>query len=220
MVGEINYNLAAVLVSLAALLVSLMTLTLSTVLTVRQLRIANKQLRTTESSSQDNHVTTTILKLNAEYRSNTFQRSEDFVLHRLGRKHDSGLGISGLPLKARQHVVRVGHLYGDYGTVAALPTCDESRIVAQVHYRVREAWAVLEPYINTERRIHRNIYFSHFEHLASLATEVDKAKVLEAHGLRRIKSPQMRLAEGLMGATRSMLPPHRRPRTVPESDLS
>ncbi|WP_433730116.1 hypothetical protein ACQP2Y_19225 [Actinoplanes sp. CA-051413] len=124
-----------------------------------------------------NH-TQVLLRLNGEYRTDEFQASEEFVLDRLAEAHDPELGIARLPSEARRHVRRVGHYYADYGMLAALPTIDSDRIVGVVHFRVREAWAVLEPYTRAERRIRGNSYWRYFEHLACLAAVVDKEKLL------------------------------------------
>ncbi|AGZ45001.1 hypothetical protein [Actinoplanes friuliensis] len=158
--------------------VSLTALAMSSVLTVRQ-------LRTARTASQDANITQALLCLNGEYRSDEFRESEDFVLHRLAEECSSDLGVADLPFEARRHVCRVGHFYGDYGMLAALPTYDQARILGCVHYRVREAWSVLEPFAVAERQVRGNSYWSYFENLAFLATKVDKQQVLDSQGLRR-----------------------------------
>jgi hypothetical protein len=167
---------AGTLTNAVALSVSMLALTMSTVLAVRQ-------LRTTRATGQDSNHTQVLLRLNGEYRTDEFQASEEFVLDRLADTHDPELGIGRLPSEARRHVRRVGHYYADYGMLAALPTVDSDRIVGVVHFRVREAWAALEPYTRAERRIRGNSYWRYFEHLACLAAVVDKEKLLSEQRL-------------------------------------
>jgi hypothetical protein len=167
---------AGTLTNAFALSVSVLALSVSTLMAVRQ-------LRTTRASGQDSNHTQVLLRLNGEYRSDEFQESEEFVLDRLADEHDPALGIARLPSKARRHVRRVGHYYADYGMLAALPTVDSDRIVGVVHFRVREAWSVLEPYVLAERRARGNFYWRYFEHLACLAAVVDKEKLLAGQRL-------------------------------------
>ena len=116
------YNLIALSVSTAALAVS-------TLLAVRQ-------MQTARSSCQDSNITLALTSLNAEYRSKSFRRSEYFVLNRLSNGYDPGAGVSGLPEDVQEHVIRVGHFYGDYGMLAILPTYDRNRIIGVIHGRV------------------------------------------------------------------------------------
>ena len=162
---------AGTLTNAVAVSVSVLALTVSTLLAVRQ-------LRTNRLSGQDTNHTQVLLSLNGEYRSDAFQASEEFVLDRLADEYDTELGIGRLPSEARRHVRRVGHYYADYGMLAALPTVDSDRIVGVVHFRVREAWSVLEPFVQAERRARGNTYWRYFEHLACLAAVVDKEKML------------------------------------------
>jgi len=172
---------AGTLTNAVALSVSVLALTMSTLLALRQ-------LRTTRASGQDANHTQVLLRLNGEYRTDEFQASEEFVLERLAEEHDPELGIGRLPAEARRHVRRVGHYYADYGMLAALPTVDSDRIVGVVHFRVREAWVALEPYVKAERRDRGNSYWRYFEHLACLAAVVDKEALLANQRLLRVDS--------------------------------
>ncbi len=162
------------------------TVTLSTSLTalVISTLLAAHQIRTAGRSSHDANITHALLTLNGEYRSDAFRDSEDFVLNRLAAECSPKLGIADLPLEARRHVYRVGHFYADYGMLAALPTYDERRLLAVVHYRAREAWESLEPFLRAERKIRGNMYWSYFEHLALLASSANKLAILESQGIR------------------------------------
>lgn len=164
------------LTNAVAVSVSVLALAMTTALAVRQ-------LRTTSASGRDANHTQVLLRLNGEYRTDEFQASEDYVLGRLAEEHDPALGIGRLPAAARWHVRRVGHYYADYGMLAALPMVDSDRIVGVVHFRVREAWLALEPYIRAERRARGNSYWCYFEHLACLAAAVDKEQLIAKQGL-------------------------------------
>lgn len=171
---------AGTVTNVIALSVSVLALTLSTALAVRQ-------LRTTRASGRDANHTQVLLRLNGEYRGDEFQESEEYVLDRLAAEHDPELGIDLLPAEARRHVRRVGHYYADYGMLAALPTVDSERIVGVVHYRVRAAWAALEPWVRAERRARGSAtYWRYFEHLACLATVVDKPGLIAGQRLLSI----------------------------------
>ena len=181
---------AGTLTNTIALSVSVLALTISTVLAVRQ-------IRSTRASGRDANHTQVLLRLNGEYRSDEFQESEEYVLEHLAEEHDPELGTSRLPSEARRHVRRVGHYYADYGMLATLPTVDSERIVGVVHFRVREAWAALEPWIRAERRSRGSTtYWRYFEHLACLATVVDKPRLIAGRRLLSVDElePERRAA--------------------------
>lgn len=163
---------------IVALPTSVAALAVSTVMALRQYRI-------TRSTSRDSHTRTALMSLNAEFRTDGFQLSLDYVLHRLAAEFTPDHGISGLPLEARVHVYRVGHLYGDYGVLAVLPTADREPILSYVHGRVLEAWEKLQPYAEEERARGCGTYWSYFENLAYLAANADKPRILDRLGLRR-----------------------------------
>lgn len=163
---------------MVALPTSVAALAVSTVMALRQYRI-------TRSTSHDSN-NRTLMVLNAEFRTDVFQRSLDYVLRRLTAEFPSDRGISGLPLKARIHVYRVGHHYGDYGILAVLPTTNRDHVLSYVHGRVLEAWEKLHPYLEEERlKGCCDTYWSYFENLARLAANTDKRRVLDRLGLRR-----------------------------------
>ncbi|MFI7547832.1 hypothetical protein [Actinoplanes sp. NPDC049599] len=163
---------------LIALPTSVTALAVSTAMALRQYRI-------TRSTSRDSHTRTTLMSLNAEFRTDSFQHSLDYVLRHLAADFTPDHGISGLPLEARVHVYRVGHLYGDYGILAVLPTADRELILSYVHGRVLEAWKKLQPYAEQERTRGCGTYWSYFENLAHLAATADKPRILDRLGLRR-----------------------------------
>jgi hypothetical protein len=189
------------LTNAVALSVSVLALTMSTLLAIRQ-------LRTTRAAGQDSNHTQVLLRLNGEYRTDEFQASEEFVLERLAEEHDPGLGIGRLPSEARRHARRVGHYYADYGMLSALPTVDSDRIVGVVHFRVREAWVALEPYVRAERRERgSNSYWRYFEHLACLAAVVDKERLLADQRLLSVEGLEAdRVAVLRRAATSRRLP--------------
>jgi hypothetical protein len=164
--------------NVVTLSVSITALTISTGLAVRQHHF-------TRSTSRDAHTRTALLSLNAEFRTDAFQQSLDYVMNRLTSEFSPDLGLSRLPLEARAHVCRVGQLYGDYGVLAVLPTADREQILSYVHGRVQDAWQVLQPYAAAERVTMRNTYWSYFENLARLAANADKPTILDRLGLRR-----------------------------------
>ena len=162
--------------SLVAVLLSIIAL----VLTIRQHRISL-------SASRDSHTRTLLLSLSAEYRSDDFQQSEYYVLHRLASEFGPEAGLSDLSPEARTHVCRVGHHYGDYGMLMMLPTADRPQILSYVHGRVQRAWRLLQAYAEVERTLScdTEAYWSYFENLAFLAARTDKLRILDCLGLRR-----------------------------------
>jgi hypothetical protein len=117
-----------------------------------------------------------VLILDREFRAPAFLRSENFVLHELAEDYRDG--ISGLSAEAHGHVCRVGRFYGDAGTVAATSSFDArlpaasseplgAPFLAALHWRAEAVWAVLEPYVEVERRRRGNTWWKHFENLAT-----------------------------------------------------
>ncbi len=159
---------------------SVAALAVSTTMALRQYRI-------TRSTSRDSNTRAALMSLNAEFRTDAFQQSLDYVLHRLAADFTPEHGISGLPSEVRVHVYRVGHLYGDYGILAVLPTADREPILSYVHGRVLEAWEKLQPYAAAERTKGCSTYWSYFENLAYLAANADKPRIIDRLGLRRFE---------------------------------
>jgi len=172
-----------------ALPISVAALAVSTVMALRQYRI-------TRSTSHDTN-NRTLMTLNAEFRTDAFQRSLDYVLNLLAVEFPGDRGISDLPLEARIHVYRVGHHYGDYGILAVLPTANRDQVLSYVHGRALEAWEKLQPYLAQERSTGCcDTYWSYFENLAYLATRNDKPRILDRLGLRRFDGTRWGVGNG------------------------
>jgi hypothetical protein len=70
--------------------------------------------------------------------------------------------------------------------MSVLDVVDHALLISCVHYRVRQSWQVLEPYIEVERALRKSTYMAYFEHLACVAAEADPAQLHRYLGLRKI----------------------------------
>ncbi|MFB9238742.1 hypothetical protein ACFFWC_24980 [Plantactinospora siamensis] len=166
---------AGLVFNASAVAISLMALAVSTLLTVWQLRAA-----------RSSNLTLVALELlTRECRSEEFLESEDFVLNRLQAEHSPDGGVFGLPFSARKHVQRIGQYYAGLGMISVFHAVDDSLLLGAVHWRVRVAWSILQPYVMAERALRKNRYLSYFEHLACMAGDVDKGDLLAKQRLRK-----------------------------------
>ena len=168
-------DLGAVL-NTAALLLSIIALTVSTI-------FAHRQLATARTS---NLTLVTIELLTRECRTDEFLESEEYVLNKLSAEHKPDRGVGGLPFSARKHVQRIGLYYSGLGMMSVFRVVDDKLLIATVSYRVRKAWSILCPYVMAEREIRQGTFLSYFEHLASIAFDMDVTSVQKILGLRRV----------------------------------
>jgi hypothetical protein len=160
----------------AALLLSIIALTVSTI-------FAHRQLATAKTS---NLTLVTIELLTRECRTDEFLESEDYVLNKLSTEHKPDRGVAGLPFSARKHVLRIGLYYSGLGMMSVFRAVDDKLLIATVSYRVRKAWSILCPYIMAERELRKGTFLSYFEHLASMAFDMDVSSVQKILRLRRV----------------------------------
>jgi hypothetical protein len=88
--------------------------------------------------------------------------------------------------------------YNSLGQLVARRTVDPQLVVGTTGYRTRQAWGILEPYINRERATGNTSYMSHFEHLARLAFAVDANRRHFRPGVNRL-APAMQPHRGRFG---------------------
>jgi hypothetical protein len=142
-------------------------------------------VRLVRPASQPSGLGEIVLILDREFRAPAFLGSENFILHDLAEDYRDG--ISGLSAEARGHVCRVGRFYGDAGMVAATSSIDVrlpaasseplgAPFLAALHCRAEAVWAVLEPYVEVERRRRGSTWWKHFENLATHRGRAQAAK--------------------------------------------
>jgi hypothetical protein len=124
--------------------------------------------------------------LTQECRTKQFLVSEEYVNFELRHEFPAERGVAGLSPEAREHVTRIGLYYASLGMMSVLDVVDHALLISCVHYRVRQSWQVLEPYIEVERKLRKSTYMAYFEHLACVAAEADPAQLHRDLGLRKI----------------------------------
>jgi hypothetical protein len=168
---------SGIIMNIIALVVAVAAFAVSSIFAIKQLR----------SARIANNTAVTIELLGREWRTDEFLESEDFVLNKLANEYSPDEGISGLPFEVRRHVTRFAQFYSSLGMMWVFDAIDKSLIMSTVSYRVKAAWAALEPYIVAERRIGRPVYLSFFEHLACVASEADTLQLQRSLGLRNFR---------------------------------
>lgn len=173
------------LVNLTAVTVSIAALAASIFIGIRQVRMAREQVLAAERS---NSTLVAIELLTQERRSEQFLDSEEFVLRRLRDAYGPEAGVDGLPPDARKHITRIGLYYSSLGVMSSIGAVDHTALISVTHYQVRQCWAILEPYIQQERKIRRSTYLAYFEHLAVIAAESHLPAMHRSLGLKKIDS--------------------------------
>lgn len=136
---------ASLVLSVIGLIISLAATGISVFLVGRQIRFQRHA----------NEVPITI-SLGQEYRSEEFQRAQNYVLDSLSAKHTIELGVSALPVPDRDYVLRVVSFYTWLGGLVFFDLIDKEIIIGLLGNRIDRTWRVLEPYILREREV-RNI---------------------------------------------------------------
>jgi hypothetical protein len=136
---------ASLVLSIVGLAVSLAAAGISALLLIRQIKFQRHA----------NQVPVAI-SLGQEYRSEDFQRAQDYVLNVLPSEHEASLGVTGLPEDARQHVHQVVAYFTGLAGLVFFDIADEEFVIGILGYRINKAWDVLEPYIVQERKLQNN----------------------------------------------------------------
>jgi hypothetical protein len=180
-----------VLMNATALIVSIMALAASVLIGSRQVGVGRRQVQAAQRSDS---TLVAVELLTQECRSETFLDSEEYVLWKLREEHSPDRGVDGLPPEARKHVTRIGLYFSSLGMMEKLGGVDHALLISATHYRVRRAWAMLEPYILVERTIRKSTYMAYFEHLAATAGDADLPELHRNLGLKKIGMHSARFA--------------------------
>jgi hypothetical protein len=172
--------------------------------------------RQSRSAQVSNNTLVAVEWLSRELMSSAFLESESYVLDRLAVEHPPTGGVSGLPEMAQHHVHRVGRYYASLGHLAVFGAIDERLVLSIVHYRLRAAWFVIEPYARVERELRQAPFFNFFEHIAFRASEVSTFKLLEELKLRTFPE-RPELTRPFPGEGRFPMPP---PASTVEADVA
>ncbi|MGW8880470.1 DUF4760 domain-containing protein [Streptomyces mirabilis] len=138
-----------------SLVISLVALGLSGFFTLRQLR----QARSTS------HMTMLLEVALHNIRDRDFQRDQQYVLTQLAQEHAAAVGMDALPEPARTVTRNVAFSYEYIGAMVALGMVDSGLALSVFHFRVKQVWRALEPYVRAEREIRNAPFLPFFEHL-------------------------------------------------------
>jgi hypothetical protein len=95
-----------------------------------------------------------------EFRSEEFQRYEQYILRDLGPNNNPELGVMKLPDEARLAVLTIQSFFGTLATLITEGFISEEAAVLLLGYRANELWEKLEPFVIGEREIRGNGEFS------------------------------------------------------------
>ena len=140
---SLAFNLVAVSLSVASLLVSAL-------LVIRQITVARHA----------NQVPV-LVSLTEQFSTRDFYSAEKFILEELAQKHESSLGVGGLPEEIQLKVNKIIWSANMIGLLIVQEVLDEAVVVPLYGFRFRRLWQSLEPYIAVERQ-NRGDYFSAF----------------------------------------------------------
>jgi len=168
--------LAAVL-NILAVVAAFAALAISSIFSIRQVTYARHA----------NHLPFAAQMLQ-EWRDPDFVRDEEFVQQRLAAEHEPTLGISGLPLEAKQRVLHILSFYQSVAALAVFDIVDRNKIVFMVGRRALRTWHELEPFIRTDRKNAppNATMYSLFEDLAARAATASNVEMARTLGLRRM----------------------------------
>jgi hypothetical protein len=160
--------------AIVSLVVSVIALALSSFSTFRQ-------IRHTRSASEMKMVLELALH---NIRDKDFQDDQRYVLTQLNKDYGAEQGIDALPEPVRSAARSVAFTYDYIGMISALRMVDPRVVQAIFHFRVKQAWQALKPYIQRERQLRRAPVCPFFEALVIQLETQPVDKVIQSLGVR------------------------------------
>jgi hypothetical protein len=157
-----------------SLAISLVALGLSGLFTLRQLRQARSR----------SHMTMLLEVALHNIRDRDFQRDQQYVLTQLAQEHAPAVGMDALPEPARTTTRNVAFSYEYIGVMVALGMVDSRLALSVFHFRIRQVWTALEPYVRAEREIRNAPFLPFFEHLYLVSRANPTTEFLRSLNLR------------------------------------
>lgn len=117
-------------------------------------------------------------------RDRDFQDDQHYVLTLLAQEHPPTVGMDALPEPVRTRTRNVAFSYEYIGAMVALGMVDSGLALSVFHFRVKQVWTALEPYVRTEREIRHAPFLPFFEHLYLTACANSTADFLHKLRLR------------------------------------
>lgn len=112
-----------------------------------------------------------VLDFLREYRA--AEPSRRYVFRELAREHPSPIRIANLPDGPREHAFTVCHYLDHLGFLVDHRIVDQEGVAGLLGESVLRAWAVLDPYIRSERDARGTEYAAYFEDLAERIRRLD-----------------------------------------------
>ncbi|MFJ3226770.1 hypothetical protein ACIPJS_25985 [Streptomyces sp. NPDC086783] len=156
-----------------SLVISLIALALSGFATIRQLRYAR--------SASD--MTLLLEVALSATRDRGFQNDQRYVLTRLREEHLPDAGMDALPEQARTATRNVAFMYEYIGIMYALDMVDSRIALGIFHFRIRQVWETLEPYIRAERVARQAPFLPFFENMYIRSQDAPAEDILRSLGL-------------------------------------
>lgn len=103
-----------------------------------------------------------IVDLLREFRSESFQKAQDYVVHRLGAEYPEPVCLSDLSYEARLAASTVRSFFSGLGAMVSEGIADERTVVSVLGYRADRAWSALEPFILKEREARGDAHYAAF----------------------------------------------------------
>lgn len=162
-------------INLVALIFSVLAIAVSGWMALRQTRIMR----------QANQLPI-IVELFQEFRGQSIQDSERFILLELRRQHDPNLGYTNLPEPAKAHVHNINTFFISIGVLIAYGVIDAEIMITIIGYRAQQIWSVLEPFVRREREIRGSSYGDYFEDFVSRCCRTPPETLMEQLKLGRM----------------------------------
>jgi hypothetical protein len=123
----------------------------------------------------------------ASLRMEFFIYAQEYVYRRMGR-HAPGRGYRGLAPRVRIKVLAVSNFYNDLGKLVTHGALNEEAALASFGVSLAATWAILEPFIDAERKLTGLPFMVYFEDMACRARDRPPASIYRTLGLRRWRS--------------------------------
>jgi hypothetical protein len=173
MMGAVS-NVLALVISIGALATAIIT-------SLRQMRIM-----------QGGNTLPTILEGFERSRSEDFRTARIYIAERLLLENNPEVGVSGLPLPARDYVQLIGGFFDDLGKLVAQGVIDEEVIIGAYAPVIEETWQRISYFAYGSRGACNSDTYVYFENLAALVRKRPPGEVYKKLGLLK-ESPRWTL---------------------------
>src|SRR4030042_1540200 len=140
-------EISSIIVSITALIVSL-------IVAIKQIGIATQQ-----------NSLPVIVTMFQEWCTKEHREHREYIINKLTTENSAEVGYQNLTPEAKNHVLTVSHFIDNLAVLVSNNIINEKLVISFLGESILTIWNILEPYIETERKVRGRDYQEYFEDL-------------------------------------------------------